>query len=104
MLEKKDIRIEEESSGLEIHTSKNSSSIEDKDSAYVDEKNPKLSENQRTYGERPNLSKRPRKTITNLQNTQSPPEKMLHNETVLTKNQIHMPVPFAKKDFTIQSF
>ena len=51
LLEEKDIRMEEESSDLEMDTSKNSSSIEDKDSAYVDEKNPKLSENQRTYGE-----------------------------------------------------
>ena len=45
------------------------------------EKNPKSSEYQRTFGERPNLCKRPRKTITNIQNIQNPPKKMLRNKT-----------------------
>ena len=45
------------------------------------EKNPKSSEYQRTFGERPNLCKRPRKTITNIQNIQNLPKKMRHDKT-----------------------
>jgi hypothetical protein len=85
LLEEKDIKIEEESSDLELDNAKKSIRMED--NAYFNEKNP--SENQRTYRKRPNLSKRPRKTVTNMNNIQthqSPPKIKLTNETMITEN------------------